>query len=182
MRTYQALRGTVLAQENKRLRFERLSATTLNAAIAVANKAFPHDRYNLECPEIEYRAALEPKRYRTELRQLGLDAQQHWIVRSSDDIVGITGLQHKTGEHPSDRWLGWFCVEENARGYGVGKYVLNWTMNVARNMGCRTLRLWTTDTPNEAHAQVLYDRFGFLVYRVEPYQDGYVRIYRERQL
>lgn len=181
----QHIRGPVLTQQkHTHLAFEALSEGTVQAAIELANKAFPDDRYNLESPETEYLATLHPDQYHKALSRLGLVSQKHWVVRSPlGEIVGLTGLQRKITDEPHQCWLGWFCVTGHARGLGIGKRVLTWTMLSARDMGFREMRLWTTNAPSEVRAQALYEQLGFLIYGVEhDCGTGRVRLYRKRLL
>ncbi len=173
----------VFGNDEAAVSFEPLSYGTLEVAILIANSVFPECVGSLESPDVEYRATLHPRRYRSELQALGVDAQQHWIVTRDGEIVGLTGLQHKTVDPFDVVWLGWFCVAPQVRGRKLGKRILQQTMSMARDQGYRILRLWTTTRPSEVTAQELYRRMGFRVTRKEPNPGTpFTRIYRRRKL
>ena len=167
--------STIFATE---LLLERLHAENIEEAIRLAEEIFPHDISHLESPGIEYRASLNPELYSSELATLGLDFQQHWVLQTGERAVALTGLQHKIGDLPHIVWLGWFCVAASERRRKLGSRLLRWTTEVARALGYREMRLWTTTLAEESRAQVLYERFGFRIFCEEVEFDGTRRLYR----
>jgi GNAT superfamily N-acetyltransferase len=170
--------------ETESVFLEALSSETFGEAVALANSVFPESISIPENPETEYRISLSPDQYGTEARQLGLDAQKHWVARKRRNVVGLTGLQHQAGDAPNIAWLGWFCLHPSVRGRNLGKRLLEWTVDTAREEGYTVLRLITTDLESQAKAQVLYEKLGFRIvdpdrqYHTQP--SGYKLIYRER--
>ena len=67
------------------------------------------------------------------------------------------------------------------RGQGIGKQLIEFSIEAARGYGKKYLRLYTSTDPNEAAAQFLYEKYGFRVFRVERKYWGAL-LYRERVL
>lgn len=75
-------------------------------------------------------------------------------------LVGTTGLYTYTRDKAEAAWLAWFCVDSEIRRRGIGSRLLDFTIQEARNTGRQYLRLYTSDRPNEAAAQFLYESRG----------------------
>ena len=84
-----------------------------------------------------------------------------WVsVDEADAVIGTTGLYRYRRDAHEAVWLSWFCVAPEARGRGVGSRLLDFSVEQARETGARYLRLYTSDDPNEADAQRLYESRG----------------------
>lgn len=77
-------------------------------------------------------------------------------------VLGTTGLYRYRRDPDHAVWLGWFCVDPKARGRGVGQALIEHTVARARGAGFALIRLYTSTDPNEAAAQRLYERNGFM--------------------
>ena len=86
--------------------------------------------------------------------------QQYWLAKDNDKYVGICGL-YAYKSAPKDAWLGWFGVVEDERRKGYGTQILCATMQLAKDFGFETLRLYTDDEEN-AHAVKLYEKMGMI--------------------
>ena len=84
------------------------------------------------------------------------------------EIIGGTGLFQVAGEPADEGWVDWFAVDVNSRGRGVGRALLARVLATSKDRGLRTLRLFTSDRPEEASAQWLYESMGLREYRREP--------------
>jgi ribosomal protein S18 acetylase RimI-like enzyme len=84
------------------------------------------------------------------------------MVSDSGRILGTTGLYRYYRDDDITAWVAWFCVDPTARGQGVGQKLLDHTIAIGRKAKLRKLRLYTSTDPNEAAAQVLYERNGFV--------------------
>jgi len=94
---------------------------------------------------------------------------------------GITGLYTCPQDEDEADWLSWFCVDPAQRGQGIGGKLLAFSIEEARGRGKQFLRLYTSDDPNEAEAQGLYEKFGLRVVREEKVRT-HTLIYRELRL
>jgi ribosomal protein S18 acetylase RimI-like enzyme len=76
-------------------------------------------------------------------------------------VLGTTGLYRYKKDANEAVWLAWFCVDHKARGRGIGQALIDHTVSRARNAGFSRIRLYTSTDPNEAAAQLLYEKNGF---------------------
>ena len=75
----------------------------------------------------------------------------------------------------------WFCVDPNRRGHGIGKKLIEFSIEKAEQCGKDYLRLYTSDHSSEAAAQGLYEKYGLVVVKKEKHgSDTY--LYRELKL
>ena len=112
----------------------------------------------------------------------GMDVYRYWVaVNENGDIVGTTGLYSENQDCHEALWLSWFCVAPEARGQGIGKQLIEFSIEKARGYNKKYLRLYTSDDPNEAAAQVLYEKYGFKVVGTKK-KRRYTLLYREREL
>ena len=73
--------------------------------------------------------------------------KDYYIVYENNKIVGITGLY--VDEFTQEKgvvWLGWFGVMPEYRRKGLGKKILELTIEMAKKKGFDTLRLYTLST------------------------------------
>ena len=77
-------------------------------------------------------------------------------------VLGTTGLYRYKKDFDEAVWLSWFCVDPNARGCGIGQALIEHSVARARETGFSLMRLYTSTDPNEASAQRLYERNGFM--------------------
>ena len=83
-------------------------------------------------------------------------------VDEADLVLGTTGLYRYKKDFDRAVWLAWFCVDPGARGRGIGQALLEHSVARARDAGFSLMRLYTSTDPNEASAQRLYERNGFM--------------------
>ena len=86
------------------------------------------------------------------------DHVQYYIVYDNNEEVGITGLYHYDNESV---WLPWFGVLPNKRRKSYGKKILLKTLDMAKQRGFKTMRLYT-DRVENANAIKLYENIGFI--------------------
>ncbi|MBX4198337.1 GNAT family N-acetyltransferase [Candidatus Parcubacteria bacterium] len=164
--------------EQIKLSFEPLSADTLQEALALAKTIFPYDYEKLE---EAYYSSINPDDAGWQKRRM----LKYFAVKDEETgrIIAITGLYNWKVHAEDEVWLGWFGVSPNMRGQGIGKRVLEWTMQKAREKGYKKFRLWTTDDKGEQDAQKLYDDMGMSIYKQEKNTEKeYTTLYREINL
>jgi GNAT superfamily N-acetyltransferase len=102
-------------------------------------------------------------------------------VNDNGDVCGTTGLYSYRKDEKEAVWLCWFCVDPEHRGQGIGKGLLAFSIEKAKQSGKAFLRLYTSDDPSEAAAQVLYEKYGLTVIKTEKRgSDNY--LFRELKL
>lgn len=149
--------------------------------IAFTSAIFPD---SVELIEKSYRAAVHPERYEEHRKIRGIDNLFYYIARSSDGkILGTVGLYTEIKDAKDADWLGWFCVAKDSRRTGVGRALLQKMINRATERGKTFLRLYTSHAPDEAAAQILYEKMGFDITGEEDVEWFPHRlVYREKRL
>jgi DNA-binding MarR family transcriptional regulator/GNAT superfamily N-acetyltransferase len=98
------------------------------------------------------------------LREFDAATERCWIAELGDVPVGTIMLVRGTEGMAKLRLL---LVEDNARGYGVGKLLVTECVGFAREAGYKGVTLWTQS--NLMAARRLYDGAGFKLERSEPH-------------
>lgn len=89
------------------------------------------------------------------------DKVKYYLAYINDELVGITGLYSYVDKWPNDAWLAWYGVLPKYRRLGIGTDILNWTISKAKELGYKTMRLYTDIKENEI-ATKLYKSLGFI--------------------
>lgn len=165
-----------------------LERQNLDLAIRLALSLFPgpEDR-----PDESLSAIFAPHLYSLDFRRGICDRicwtwQEPYRVtedRTRYDVLGIIGLYRRLNE-PNALHLGWFGVDPAARGRGIGGHLLDFAIAEARRAGVPYLRLDTTDEPDLAAANRLYDQRGFVTTKTRSPSPGqaWSTIWRELHL
>ena len=82
-------------------------------------------------------------------------------IKIQREIFPLENGSEDLKEALADAWLGWFGVVEDERRKGFGTQILNDTMQIARDMGFDTLRLYTDEEENDI-AIKLYEKIGMI--------------------
>lgn len=108
------------------------------------------------------RASLNPDKYLV-YKKLGIDHLEYWIAynRESLDVVGLIGLYTESDDEKDQIWLGWYCVDPDVRGQGLGNRLLHYAVDIAKQKGYKQLKLYTTMANEYSAARRLYERVGF---------------------
>ena len=166
------------------MHLEELSERTLQEASAIADGEFPDEHV---LPSESFAASLGEKKreYLKKVAEMGTHITdfKYWVAVDDDGkVLGTTGLYSIEGDGDEARWLGWYCVSPAARGQGVGSALLDFSIQQTREQGKRILRLYTSNHPDEAAAQDLFEKKGLKVVKeqdVEDEYEGYRRRIRE---
>ena len=85
---------------------------------------------------------------------------EYYLMYVNDEVVGISGL-YQIPDFSDEIWLGCFGIDKSYRRKGYGKKLLNWTIEKAKKMNMKVLRLYT-DFNDNANAVKLYEKIGFI--------------------
>lgn len=168
------------------MHIEPLSHETLDDAINLVNKVFPHQRL-FERASIGFRGSLAKNSwlYRILFYLAGIAEANYWIAIDDDSkkVIGTTGLYSTRKDEGEAYWLGWTCVEPACRGQGIGSKLVDFAIEKARGAGKKFLRLYTSTNPSQATAQILYEKRGFRITGEEKLRGTEFKIlYRELEL
>ena len=150
------------------MHIEPLSYETLDRAISLVDKVFPYQRHSQhENASIAFRASLEKDNslYKSLLEQMKITEANYWVAVDdiSGKVIGTTGLYGYIKDEAEAYWLGYTCVDPDFRGQGIGAKLVDFATEKAREAGKKFLRLYTSNNPNQAVAQILYDKRGFRI-------------------
>jgi len=165
------------------MRIEPLSKRTLDEAKNLVNHIFPlQDEW--ERSDFWLEASLNFGRLKIRLPVKDVRGFGYWVAIEGGNIVGIIGLYGQEDDIKEAFWVGWFCVDPAFRGRGIGRELLEFAIQRSRAEGKKYLRLYTSDDPNEAVAQTLYEKLGFKVTKKNVRQRGgkWNVFYRELKL
>jgi len=141
---------------------EPLSSGTLEEAKKLVNKVFPLQTEE-ENSDKWLTFSLEQREKNQDAGREYSNKPGYWVFLKGKKVVGIIGLYEYGRNAKNVSWLGWFCVDPAFRKRGIGSELLEYAIAAAKKSGKKRLRLYTTNDPNEADAQKLYEKYGFLV-------------------
>ena len=154
----------------------------LDQAEALVKRVFPHQDISERLSFWAYRRQNTPIVRRLQ-RLFGVsELLRYWVAVSEAGVVcGIVGLYTTPDtEHDCD-WLSWFCVDPGQRGQGIGGILIEFAIEQAKARGKKMLCLYTSNDPNEAAAQVLYEKYGLKIVKEKRHM-SYTTYYRARTL
>lgn len=158
-----------------------LSSENINEATKLVKSVFPDD-FNGQEGIDAYNSSLDKEKYKSFFDDHHLETLEYFVVKnsSSENIIGVTGLYTRNIDTQDIIWLGWYCLSAQERGKGFGREILEWTMNIAREKGYTKMKLYTSTDPNEATAQILYEKLGFKIVGEELKEgESHKTLYRE---
>ena len=144
---------------DNKIKFERITNKNLELACQIQNEIFPEEDARQNFVE-----QINKDPYRKE--------QDYRIVYVNNEPIGVTGI-YSYNEYPNDAWLGWFGILNKYRKKGYGKDTLEKTIDLAKEKGYKSFRIYTDEYANEAHK--LYEKLGFMkeVYDRDDDKDEY---------
>ncbi len=131
---------------NHKINFKKITSDNLEVACKIQNEIFPEEDARQNFIE-----QINNDPYRKEM--------DYSIVYLDETPIGVTGI-YSYNEYPDDAWLGWFGILEKYRKFGYGGKVLDMTINIAKEKGYNTFRLYTDEYAKSAHK--LYESRGLI--------------------
>lgn len=131
---------------NKMINFKRIVSENLEIACKIQNEIFPE-----EDARENFIEQINNNPYRKEM--------DYYIVYLNDQPIGVTGI-YSYNEYPDDAWLGWFGILKEYRNKGYATIVLNKTINLAKEKGYLSFRIYSDEFAKDAHS--IYEKNGFL--------------------
>jgi len=161
---------------------KELDNSNIDAAAALVSKCFPEQSFDERMSFWIYKR--QHKRFARFLMRLsGYEAPlKAWVVANDDgSICGTTGIYFTRKDRAEAVWMSWYCVDPDMRGQGIGKMLIEYAIEKANELGKKYFRLYTSDYPLEADAQVVYEKYGFKITRTKK-KRGWMQIFRELEL
>ncbi|MHC1682302.1 MAG: GNAT family N-acetyltransferase [Clostridiaceae bacterium] len=158
-----------------------LTKTYLEQSINLVESTFDEEDMSLskelEASVDEKKFAKYVKRYDKNMRTL-----EYFIAKDNNQrVIGIIGLYSLKKDYKDTYWIGWYCVDINERGKGIGKALLEFIITMAKYREKKYLCLYTSTDKNEAKAQKIYEQYGFFITKVI-HKKGYEILYRKKIL
>ncbi|HLM84012.1 MAG TPA: GNAT family N-acetyltransferase [Candidatus Bathyarchaeia archaeon] len=165
------------------IKIEKLTEKYLSAASKLADTVFKDEP---KLPSVGFEASLDQKKFKqlNEAENNEIASLEYFVaVDETDKVVGTTGLYALEKDKKDTYWLGWYCVDPEFRGKGVGSKLLDYTIEMVKERGKKFLRLYTSTSPEEKAAQIIYDSRGFETTKKEKSENSkYEIIYKELAL
>ncbi len=92
-------------------------------------------------------------------RSTPLEFWQVYLVKSKDQIVGVTGLYRQPGMSQKVLWLGWTGLLPSMRRQGLGSATVRAVLREAKAQNCDELWVYTGSADSAAGA--FYQNLGF---------------------
>ncbi len=143
---YEAISGKERIEQNckiiKKLRFEEISKNNIKVAARLQYEIFPNSSaYSV---------------YKSKITGERKDLYIGYIAYIEDIPVGVTGI-YEIPEYSNTVWLSWLGIKKEYRKLGYGKQILDYTIEMAKALNKRCLRLYTFEVWN-SEAQAFYKR------------------------
>jgi RimJ/RimL family protein N-acetyltransferase len=92
-------------------------------------------------------------------RSTPLDFWQVFLIRSAEQIVGVSGLYRQPGTPKHICWLGWFAIRPMFRRQGFGSSAIYLLVDYARSVCYK--ELWVYTASSNEPAKNFYRNIGF---------------------
>ena len=143
---YESISGKERIKQNckiiKKLRFEEITKNNISVAARLQYEIFPNSSaYSV---------------YKSKITGERKGLYIGYIAYMEDVPIGVTGI-YEIPEYPDTVWLSWFGIKKEYRKLGYGKQILDYTIEMAKTLNKKYLRLYTFEIWN-SEAQVFYKR------------------------
>jgi len=150
------------------IKIEKLSLDNLRQASVLADGIFVDNILGSDflAPSRDFEASLDEKgqgNYGRERYGRIVFAMYFAALNEDRKVVGTCGLYELDKDKRDADWLGWFCVDESYRNFGVGSLLLDHAICKVKEREKSFLRLYTPTVHGKSAAQALYLEKGFQV-------------------
>ena len=116
-----------------------------------------HDKFDGKCSKLYYNAYFSNEnRTKSEL-----ECNFVAVDISLNKVIGVCGFTPDKYSTPHILWLTWFYLNKKYHGMGIGKELLDHTINLIRNMKINKVFLDTSSHPKYEKSIKTYSKFGF---------------------
>ncbi len=143
---YESISGKERIKQNckiiKKLRFEEITQNNISVAARLQYEIFPNSSaYSV---------------YKSKITGERKGLYIGYIAYMEDVPIGVTGI-YEIPEYPDTVWLSWFGIKTEYRKLGYGKQIFDYTIEKAKNLNRKYLRLYSFEIWNN-EAQEFYKR------------------------
>ena len=143
---YEAISGKERIEQNckiiKKLRFEEISKDNIKVAAKLQYEIFPNSSaYSV---------------YKSKITGERKDLYIGYIAYMGDKPIGVTGI-YEIPEYVDTVWVSWIGLKKEYRKLGYGKQLLDYTIEMAKTLNKKYLRLYSFEIWN-SEAQAFYKR------------------------
>jgi len=155
-----------------------LSSRTINQAINLSKIVFPRENYDVI--RMHFEESCHPGTHALELANHHISYPRYWIAQNQHHFLGFSGIYLKSDE-PDAVWGGYTAVDASLSKFSarVTYLLLVKTMIEVRKTGRKYFRLFSGLIPEEARMNLIYDNYGFKIFRTEIDEFGDTIIYKE---
>lgn len=163
------------------IKIQLLTKEYLKTAVKLIETTFTDEE---ESGRKEVEASIDPKKFQKYVMKIDRHVRslEYFIaIDSRGKGVGIIGVYTLIENYEDTIWIGWYCVHKKQRGKGIGRMLLDFVIDKAKESEKKYICLYTSTDKNEEKAQELYERYGFYITKREK-KDGYDILYRRKVL
>lgn len=163
--------GAEIAARAEGVMIVPLTHENLPAAIKAGKDGFRYG-WPILNPAKDFRASLESTKSNLPLSMNPKveSNSKYWLaVDKNGNVLGTTGLYESGKDASEAAWLGWMSVRSAYRGQGIGKLLVEHSIEQAKLDGKQYLRLYTSNARGEHTAQSLYEKHGLKIVGSEPH-------------
>jgi GNAT superfamily N-acetyltransferase len=165
------------------IRIISLNKEKLNESINLLNEIFP-DQDDDENVAVCFNASLDLEKYDTILKKWKIPKLEYFIAidTNNNTVVGSSGI-YEMDDDKKSAWVGWTAVKSDYRKKGIGKKLVLYSINKAKERNYKKMKLHTVDIDYQKNAHKLYESLGFkLIKREKKCEIGHDRLYYELNL
>lgn len=153
------------------MRIEPLSKSTLKEATILVTNIFGCKPDDFDSPQKWFPASLSPNTIRSKEIYKSYDTiylrYYVGIDENSGKVIGTTGIYTVKEDEKDSAWIAWFCVDTKFRGKGYGAQLLDYTINLAKKMNKKFIKLYTSYNLDIKKAMEMYEKRGFRITEIK---------------
>jgi GNAT superfamily N-acetyltransferase len=89
------------------------------------------------------------------------DGRYYFVWKNDSKVLGIAGLHQYNWGPKENVWLGWFALDPDLQGKGLGSRLFDEMVSLAKKMGFRKIFIETYISPTFEKARKFYLNKGF---------------------
>ena len=148
-----------------------LSKETVNDAIRLVINVFDSKPNDFDYPGKWMPASITKEKDEKLYSSTNCTYVKYYVALEDKVVIGTTGIYTQKDDEKDSAWIAWYCVIPSHRGKGYGSQLLDFTINLARKMGKRYLKLYTSYNAEIINAMALYKKRGFIITKKEKHPD-----------